>query len=229
MNLKLTIQTAETYKHTKTDSCHWWVPVSKHLNTQGSKTQNLTSFKNRTHTSSKWLKAPWMRVKSSATETCDMCGGDLICHILDGWESTHTVREGGGNTNNKDNLQLQSQIFHSVQRRWHISDWNVNTHSPGLRFPLEQALSPPPGVGAEVVGQLTTNLLHRPERVSLLLNTTDGNTTIGSNTVWSNKTTTTHGIWTEGLQLHRVREDKNWWRTRFYKVHLFLIFHIHVL
>ncbi|KAF3847180.1 hypothetical protein F7725_020208, partial [Dissostichus mawsoni] len=37
-----------------------------------------------------------------------------------------------------------------------------------LRFPLEQTMSPPLRVGAEMVGQLTTNLLHRPERVALL-------------------------------------------------------------
>lgn len=47
----------------------------------------------------------------------------------------------------------------------------TNTHSPGLRFPLEQALSPPLRVGAEMVGQLTTNLLHCPKRVALLLDT----------------------------------------------------------
>lgn len=43
-----------------------------------------------------------------------------------------------------------------------------HTHSPGLRFPLEQALSPPLRVWTEMVGQLTTNLLHRPERIALL-------------------------------------------------------------
>lgn len=57
---------------------------------------------------------------------------------------------------------------------WHtemITTTHTHRHSPGLRFPLEQALSPPLRVGAEMVGQLTTNLLHCPERVALLLDT----------------------------------------------------------
>lgn len=52
-----------------------------------------------------------------------------------------------------------------------VSHTNTERHSPGLRFPLEQALSPPLRVGAEMVGQLTTNLLHRSQRVALLSNT----------------------------------------------------------
>lgn len=51
-----------------------------------------------------------------------------------------------------------------------VSHTNTERRSPGLRFPLEQALSPPLRVGAEMVGQLTTNLLHRSQRVALLSN-----------------------------------------------------------
>lgn len=48
---------------------------------------------------------------------------------------------------------------------------HARTHSPGLRLPLQQALSPPLRVGTEVIRQLTTNLLHRTERVALLFAT----------------------------------------------------------
>lgn len=57
----------------------------------------------------------------------------------------------------------------STTRTAHIL--SLITHSPGLGLPLEQALSPPLRVRAEMVGQLATNLLHGSERVGLLSNT----------------------------------------------------------
>lgn len=57
---------------------------------------------------------------------------------------------------------------------WHteiITNTHTHIHSPGLRFSLEQALSPPLWVGTEVIRQLSTNLLHRSERVALLFTT----------------------------------------------------------